>query len=169
MPPRELRAGVQLRQATGQDLGFIYETERLPGYEWLTGQWSRDEHVAALERADTRYLVGAPVGGELQGFVILHPLADRHEGTKIKRIAVTEPGSGFGQPLLRAVFDWVFTNTASYRLWLDVFTHNGRAQHVYRAVGMREDGLLRQAYQMPDGSRADRLIMSILRSEWRAP
>ncbi|MEI8297776.1 MAG: GNAT family N-acetyltransferase [Pseudomonadota bacterium] len=168
MAPQEARPGIHLRQATSDDLGFIYATERLPGYELLTGQWSHEEHVACLAHADTRYLVASPSGGELQGFVILQPLADRHEGTKIKRIAVTTPGAGFGQPLLLAVFDWVFTHTSSYRLWLDVFTHNGRAQHVYRSVGMREDGLLRQAYQMPDGSRSDRLIMSILRSEWRA-
>ena len=33
---------------------------------------------------------------------------------------------------------------------------------------MREDGLLRQAYRMPDGSRVDRYVMSVLRSEWPA-
>ena len=159
----------QLRRATPADLDFVVATERLPGYDLLTARWSPEEHAAALVRADTRYLVGGRAGRALEGFAILQPLADPHEGAKLKRICVTEPGGGFGQPFLAAVIDWVFTATANERLWLDVFTHNERARHVYRRVGMREDGLLRHAYRMPDGTRADRCIMSVLRSEWRAP
>lgn len=161
--------GVLLRLATAADLDFVVATERLPGYELLTARWSRDEHAAALVRGDTRYLVGGRPGGELEGFAMLQPLADAHEGAKLRRIAVTRPGSGFGRPFLAAVIDWVFLNTGNDRLWLDVFTHNERARHVYRRAGMREDGLLRQAYRMPDGSYADRMILSILRHEWRAP
>jgi diamine N-acetyltransferase len=155
-----------LRAATAADIDFVFATERLPGYDRLTAHWSRDEHAAALSRQDTRYLVGARPGGELEGFAILQPLNDVHEGAKLKRICVTRPGAGFGQPFLAAVIDWVFSSTANERLWLDVFTHNERARHVYRRAGMREDGLLRQAYRMSDGSRADRCIMSILRGEW---
>ncbi len=157
-----------LRAATAADIDFVWATERLPGYERLTARWSHEEHAAALARPDTRYLVGARPAGEPEGFAILQPLNDPHEGAKLKRICVTQPGSGFGQPFLAAVIDWVFASTANERLWLDVFTHNERARHVYRRAGMREDGLLRQAYRMADGSRADRCIMSILRSEWRA-
>ncbi len=160
---------VLLRDATPADLDFIVATERLPGYELLTARWSRQEHAAALAREDTHYLVGSRPGGELEGFAILQPLNDVHEGAKLKRICVTRPGGGFGQPFLAAVIDWVFSATGNDRLWLDVFTHNERACHVYRRAGLRADGLLRQAYRMADGSRADRFIMSILRSEWRRP
>lgn len=160
---------LRLRRATAADVDFVFATERLPGYDLLTAQWTRDEHAAAMGRADTCYLVGARAGAELEAFAILQPLADPHEGAKLKRICVTRPGSGAGGPFLAGVIDWVFTATANERLWLDVFTHNERARHVYRRAGMREDGLLRSAYRMPDGTRADRCIMSILRSEWRAP
>ena len=158
-----------LRRATPADLEFVVATERLPGYDVLTARWSAEEHAAALDRSDTGYLVGGPPGGGLEGFAILQPLRDVHEGAKLKRICVTRPGVGFGQPFLAAVIDWVFTATDNERLWLDVFTHNERARHVYRRVGLREDGLLRQAYRMADGTLADRCIMSILRREWRAP
>ena len=161
--------GAVVRVAGPADLDFVHDAERRPGYEWLTGQWARDEHIAMLARADTCYLVASPPGGAPAGFVILQPLSDVHEGTKLKRVVVCDPGLGFGQAMLRATFDWVFANTPSPRLWLDVFTHNDRARHVYRRVGMREDGLLRQAYRMPDGSRADRVIVSLLRSEWPLP
>ena len=158
-----------LRTATPADLDFVVATERLPGYELLTARWTREEHAAALARDDTRYLVGGPTADALEGFAILQPVRDVHEGAKLKRICVTRPGGGFGQPFLAAVIDWVFATTDNDRLWLDVFAHNQRARHAYRRVGLREDGLLRQAYRMPDGTRADRYVMSILRREWRAP
>ena len=160
--------GVVLRMATEADLDFIHTAERLPGYEWLTGRWTLDEHREALRRADVRYLVGAAADGALQGFAIMSPFQDPHEGAKLKRIAVTRAGAGFGRPFLVAVIDWVFRHADVDRFWLDVFTSNARARHVYRSVGMREDGLLRQAYRMPDGSRVDRYVMSVLRSEWPA-
>jgi len=164
-----LRAAMPLiRLADRADLPFVHATERLPGYEQLTAAWTAAEHEAALARADTRYLVGARADGPLEGFAILQPLADQHEGAKLKRICVVQPGGGFGGPFLEAVIRWVFTTTANDRLWLDVFTHNERARHVYRRAGLREDGLLREAYRMPDGSRADRCIMSVLRREWAA-
>ncbi|HUO95689.1 MAG TPA: GNAT family protein [Steroidobacteraceae bacterium] len=168
MAPAAAARAVDLRTATAADVEFVFATERLPGYEWLTARWTREEHLAALARADTRYLVGGWAGEPLQGFSILQPLADPHEGAKLKRICVTQPGEGFGGPFLEATIRWVFTATANDRLWLDVFCHNERARRAYRRAGMREDGLLRQAYRMPDGSRADRMIMSILSSEWRA-
>jgi diamine N-acetyltransferase len=142
--------------------------ERGPGFERLVAQWSEAEHRAALARSDARYLVGHLPGAPPAGFVILEHIGDRHEGVKLKRVAVTSPGTGFGQALLAAVVDWVFENTRDERLWLDVFTYNERARHVYRRLGFVEDGLLRQAYLLPDGTRADRVIMSMLRSEWAA-
>ena len=166
MPAGLVARGLLLRSAAAEDLDFIYEAERGPGYERLTGQWSRAEHLAALGRHDTRYLIGTRPGRGSEGFVILQPLNDVHEGAKLKRVVVTEPGRGVGRELLRATFDWVFAHTDNARLWLDVFTHNARARHVYRSVGLREDGLLRQAYRMPDGAMADRVIMSLLRTEW---
>jgi GNAT superfamily N-acetyltransferase len=163
---RAARPAVALRVATPADIDFVVATERLPGYEQLTARWTPAEHAAALVRPDTRYLVAGRPAGELEGFAILQPLNDVHEGTKLKRIAVTHPGTGFGQPFLAALLDWVFATTGTERLWLDVFTHNERARHAYRTVGFVEDGLLRQAYRMPDGTRADRVIMSVLRREW---
>ncbi len=169
MAPQPATATVILRRAIAADLDFIHAAERGPGYERLVGQWSMAEHSAALARQDTCYLIGRRAGQAAEGFVILQPLADVHEGAKLKRIVVTEPGRGFGRDLLAAVIDWVFRETANERLWLDVFTYNERAQHVYRSLGLREDGLLRAAYRMPDGTRTDRLLMSILRAEWPLP
>lgn len=155
--------------AAGDDaLGFVMATERLPGYERLTAQWNAEEHRAAMARANVRYLLGSRAGAAPEGFAILEQIDDPHQGAKLKRIAVVEPGSGFGRPFLDAIIEWTFTHTAAPRFWLDVFTYNERARHVYRRAGLREDGLLRQAYVLPDGERVDRVIMSLLKSEWSA-
>jgi acetyltransferase (GNAT) family protein len=158
----------ELRQARGEDLPFILATERLPGYDALVGTWSEAEHRAALAEPSVRYLLAAWPGESPGGFAVLTGLGDAHEGVKLKRIAVVAPGCGFGTLFTRAVVDWVFSFTDAPRLWLDVFVHNERAVHVYRSVGMRSDGVLRGAYLLPSGDRVDRLLMSMLRDEWRA-
>jgi len=148
------------------EIPFVMETERLPGYDKLTARWSADQHLAASARQDTRYLLGGDKAPEPLGFVILQPFGDVHEGTKIKRIAVAQPNQGIGRRLLAATFEWVFRERDVERIWLDVFAHNTRAIAAYQAVGMTVDGTLRRAYVMPDGRRVDRLMMSILRDEW---
>lgn len=155
-----------LRVGDSNDIAYVMATERLPGNEVLTARWTRDQHVAALAREGTRYLIGGSSRAPREGFAILENVNDPHEGAKLKRIAVSAPGTGFGRPFLGAIIGWVFASTPADRLWLDVFTYNDRARHVYRRAGMTEDGLLRQAYVLPNGARADRVIMSILRSEW---
>ena len=54
----------------------------------------------------------------------------------------------------------------AYRVWLDVLADNDRARHVYMRGGFIEEGLLRRAYKLPDESRIDLILMSILRPEW---
>jgi RimJ/RimL family protein N-acetyltransferase len=149
------------------ELDFVVNTERLPGYEALTARWSTEQHLEALSRPDTRYLLGGTETDRPVGFVILQPFGDIHEGTKIKRIAVSQPDLGHGRRLLTATFEWIFGQPGIERIWLDVFAHNARAIAAYQAVGMKVDGTLRCAYQMSDGRRVDRLLMSILKDEWR--
>ena len=55
-----------------------------------------------------------------------------------------------------------------HRLWLDVLEHNARARHVYRQIGVTEDGVWRQSYRMPDGGRISQILMAMLRPEWEA-
>jgi diamine N-acetyltransferase len=161
-------ADLRLSEAVADDLPYVHAMERRSGYEHLTAQWSLDQHRRELARTDTRYFVAVDAAMQRLGFVILQPTFDPHEGTKVKRIVVAEPGRGDGRKILACVFDWVFSHPGADRVWLDVFSHNERARRLYRGIGMREDGTLRKAYKMADGSRVDRIIMSLLRDEWRA-
>ncbi len=73
-----------------------------------------------------------------------------------------------GTALLRNVIDWTFAETAAFRLWLNVVAYNDRARHVYAKLGFVEEGIKRQSALLPNETRADLVMMSVLRPEWDA-
>lgn len=156
---------VSVRIATAADIPFIMETERGRGYEDFVGRWEKERHEAEFTNPASAYLIGER-DGVPNGFALLRDLDEPFGNVLLKRIAVREPGTGFGKAFLRFVMEEAFRRESSHRLWLDVFVHNERARHVYRSVGFREDGVLREAYRKPDGERVSQMLMSILRPEW---
>lgn len=158
---------VSLRVAGIADVPFIMETERGQGFENFVGRWEKERHEAEFANPASAYLIGERDGAP-NGFALLRDLDEPFGNVLLKRIAVREPGAGFGKAFLRLVMGEAFRRENSHRLWLDVFVHNERARHVYRSVGFREDGVLREAYRKPDGERVSQMLMSILRPEWEA-
>ena len=75
-------------------------------------------------------------------------------------------GRGIGSEAARLMTDYGFPQLGLNRIYLYVFTSNARAIASYRSAGFREEGCLRQHYHCKDGSFADVLMMSLLRSEW---
>jgi len=159
---------VQLRPARPDDISFILSTERMPGYERMVGRSSEEQHRAALTMADRAYLVGTDAAGERAAFAIVRDIADAHGNVCLLRLAVPVPGRGFGSRFLREVLRWVFAETAAYRFWLAVMPGNARAHHVYASHGFVDEGLMRGAYRLPDGTRVDLTLMSLLRPDWLA-
>lgn len=155
-----------LRRATLEDLDCVMRIERRPGYERLVARWTREQHLEAAARPDVAYLLCETPGAAPLAFAIVEALDNVHEGAKLKRIAVESPGCGVGGAFLKLLLAWVFESTPAARLWLDVFSDNERARRAYRRAGFTEDGVLRQAYVLPSGERVDRVLMSVLRSEW---
>ncbi len=159
---------LRLRRASPDDIGFIMETERLPGYDYFIGRYSVDEHKRYMASEAFAYLIGEDVTGSPVGFAILNELDNRDGNVCIKRIAVTVPDQGYGSQLLSSAINFVFRETETFRLWLTVVRGNDRALSVYRKNDFVEEGAKRQSALLPDGSRADMVMMSILRHEWSA-
>jgi RimJ/RimL family protein N-acetyltransferase len=155
-----------LRLATADDIATIVAIERSPGYDQLVGRSSAEFHARAIVDPDHVYLVGLKDDVTIGGFGILRGVSDIMGNLTLKRIAVARPGEGFGKSLLVEIIDWVFENTRTHRFWLDHIITNDRAAHVYQSCGFQREGVMRQAYALPDGTRIDLALMSILRPEW---
>lgn len=79
-------------------------------------------------------------------------------------IAPAHRGQGYGTILYRLIFRLGFGRMRLHRLWLHVLDTNPRARNLYKKVGFREVGLLRQAIRR--GTRFhDYVVMDILRPE----
>jgi len=158
---------LRLRPATGDDLDLVRAIEATPGHDAFINPQSRAEHAAQLASPAFAYLV-AEADGAPAGFAILSEMTDARGNRCLKRLALARPGRGLGRPLFRAVADRVFDTTPAHRFWLHALHTNARALRLYATEGMVEEGRLRETRPRPDGTRADLVVLSILRPEWRA-
>ncbi len=76
-------------------------------------------------------------------------------------------GRGLGGEAISLLMDYVFENTDVFRVGLEVFAFNPRAQHVYEKAGFVTEGRKR-AVLVFDGQRIDDIAMSLLRPDWEA-
>jgi ribosomal protein S18 acetylase RimI-like enzyme len=155
-----------LRPAGRADIGAVMAIERSPDFELCVGRSEEGEHRAMLDSPSHAYRLGVGEAGAIEAFAILRGLGDVHGNLYLKRVAVARPGQGLGTAFLSLVLDEAFGPMGAERFHLDCFADNARAHAAYRKLGMSRDGVLRQAYRLGDGSRADLVMMAILRSEW---
>jgi diamine N-acetyltransferase len=163
--PDGLPAELSLRPASPRDITWIQELERHPESGRFLCAWPADVHARNLADPAKRYLVADDAGGRPRGMVILAGLDSPARSVELVRVALDEPGQGLGKPLLRRVVDLCFGQLGANRLWLDVFDDNERARRAYRAVGFREEGVLREAARRQDGSLGSLVVMAMLARE----
>ena len=140
--------------------------ERTPGFEDYVGRWSEEQHAAEMAKDSTRYFVLRD-GGDVQG--LRHLPADRRarpsrppQAHRRQRGRAAAPDSR----LLGSALDWLYTETETNRVDLDVFVENERARRAYEKLGFVVEGRLRDYHRSVDGRIRDALIMSILRKDW---
>ena len=154
-----------LRRAVVEDLPYIVDLERtFRELGYLGGDEIR-VHERRIGDPDCWYCI-VETEGRLGGFAILRGLTSQNGSLELKRIAIAEPGRGLGRRVLGALLSKAFDELSAHRLWLDVFTENSRARHVYRAVGFVEEGVLRECVRRGDEYRS-LVLMSMLESEYR--
>lgn len=127
-------AGIRLRPTAVADLDFVLALEHHPDQASFIGQWTRDEHIATLERADREHLI-IEADGALLGYLISYDVRAAGYGLYIKRIAIAEKSRGIGRAALRAYFEHVGHRYGAEAVWLAVRDHNARALRAYAAVG----------------------------------
>ena len=156
---------VTLRPATPADIETIMDIERQPGFEAYVGRSARSIHDEQIQDPAFAYRIGLQ-DGVIWGFAILRGIGDPMGGIYLKRIAVREPGQGLGSALMAAIIDEAFSFGDIHRFHLDHFADNLRAHRAYEKAGLRQEGILRDAFRFPDGRFADLVVMAITRPEW---
>jgi RimJ/RimL family protein N-acetyltransferase len=156
---------VTTERATEADIPAIMAIERTPGFEGFVGRWTAEQHAAELAKDSTRYFVLRD-GGEVTAFAIFQHIGEPDRRVHLKRIVAKDAGQGAGTRLLSSALDWLYTETETNRVDLDLFVENERARRTYEKLGFVVEGRLRDYHRSVDGRIRDALIMSILRKDW---
>jgi RimJ/RimL family protein N-acetyltransferase len=156
-----------IRPASEADILAIMAIERSPGFDAYVGRSEEEQHRAMMAAADCRYVMLEDETGPA-GFAILQGVGATNAVIYLKRIAVGSPGRGLGRQFLAELIRLSFDVYGAEKFWLDAFETNQRARHVYASCGLQQDGVLREHYPLADGTRANLVVMSILKREWLA-
>jgi diamine N-acetyltransferase len=102
------------------DLDFVLALEHHPDQASFIGQWTRDEHVAALDRADREHLIIEAAADAPLGYLIGYDVRAAGYGIYIKRIAIAEKSRGIGRAALHAYLEHVERRCGAEAVWLAV-------------------------------------------------
>lgn len=156
-----------VREAVEEDLEYVMRLERAEENRDFVFQNTLEEHKKNLKSPDTILFIAEEKGtGEKSAF-ILCSLNDSYGSFELRRIVVDSKSKGTGLELIKALIKYVFEVLSVNRFWLDVFTDNERAIHLYKNLGMIHEGTLRQSYKDYSGKYRDQMIFSILNDEYR--
>jgi RimJ/RimL family protein N-acetyltransferase len=159
---------ITLRPAALADIGAVMAIERSPDYERYVARSDEEGHREMLASPSHAYRLGVAESGAVEAFAVVRGIGDPHLNLYLKRIAVARPGRGVGTAFLSLVLDEAFGQMGAERFHLDCFADNARAQRSYEKLGFTRDGVMRKAYRRANGTRADLVMMAILKSEWEA-
>ncbi len=140
----------------------LEEHEENRAFIW---QGTYEEHLEEIEGNETLLLTLKKKGdGELLGF-LLGAVDDRSDVFELRRIAISQKGQGYGREAIEGLMRYSFDTLNSNRFWLDVYPHNKVGIHLYRDLGLKLEGRLRESYKTSEGYM-DQLIFSILKEEY---
>lgn len=110
----------------------------------------------SIRRLDNNNMIGHMIlfGGESSDKVL-----------EFRRLTIDEKGQGFGKEAVKLLKIFCFEELKYHRLWLDVYSDNKRAIHVYESEGFILEGELRDKFKTENGYRSQK-IYSILENEY---
>ena len=160
-----IKHSVSARPASETDIPFIMSVERIPGYSALVGSFDAVEHRRRFHEPNTTYFICVR-GAEPIGFAVVRLDGDGMGNAQLHRIAMAPSGLGYGTAFLNEICRTTFALPGVGRLWLDLLPSNAHAKRVYAKAGFVEEGTMRFALRLSDGSRNDLVLMSLLREDW---
>ena len=141
MTKEEASERITLRPTTETYLPFVLEVEQDSANTPFVGQWSLDEHKAALINSDVgHWIIESEAGQTPAGYVIALGLSSGEHEINLKRIVVSRKGKGVGRQALHAFHRMAFETLGAGRIRLVVRRHNRRAIELYLSEGYKEIG-----------------------------
>ncbi len=167
---------VTLRPITTEDAEAMLagssdeETRELTGTQQTFTLEQVRAFCARVARADDRldYAVTLPNDPGYRGEVVLNNIdwVNRSADFRIAMSGRENRGKGYGTEATKLILEHAFDTLELHRIALEVFAFNTRAQHVYKKLGFRQEGVLRDAL-LWEGEYHDAVVMSLLRPDYR--
>ena len=120
----------------------------------------------AFERPEA--LIAESLAGEPIGLIVVR--VDRPEARSVELSLLVDAdrwGQGFGIDMVQTILEACFDGWGVNRIGVRVEEGNERALALYRRLGFREEGRLREA-AFRNGEHADVLLLGQLAAEWAA-
>jgi diamine N-acetyltransferase len=156
---------ITLRKTRLEDLEFVIRAERDKENAMYVGQWTKEQHINALEDKDLLHIIIEDFSNKAIGYMIISGLKGLNRSIEFKRFVICEKNKGFGKEALNLIKELAFNELNAHRLWLDVRLKNERAQNVYKSQGFKIEGVLRECI-FYEGDYESLIVMSILSSEY---
>jgi len=145
-----------------KDLEEIISIEKNPANEKFIFPYSFERHRRVIRSTNEFHFRIVDEKEVLLGFIILARTEKEQDSLEFRRIVVLQKGRGIGKAIIQWVKDFCFNKLNCHRLWLDVFTDNPRAIHVYESEGFKKEGIKRDCIANGN-SRRSLILMSILK------
>ena len=156
-----------LRPATLADIPFIRAVAGRPeNTAFITDE--DDAALAAYLADPAAQMLIWETDAMPAGFAIFCGIGNPTGGIELRRLALSETGTGRGLALVRALTDHGFDALGAGRVWLDASGENVRAQRIYDRAGYQLEGRQRAHWWRPALGRAvDLMLYGMMRDEWR--
>jgi RimJ/RimL family protein N-acetyltransferase len=136
----------------------------------LPVEYFRDRDQATDPSADMmEFRIRTLEDDRLVGYVAIFTI-EWHNGNGWIAIGIGDPadrGKGFGKEAMSLAVRYAFHELGLQRLSLDVIADNEPAIELYRALGFREEGRMRERVHR-DGLTEDLIYMGLLKREWES-
>ncbi|MEO0457567.1 MAG: GNAT family N-acetyltransferase [Cyanobacteria bacterium P01_A01_bin.114] len=141
---------VQFRETAVNDLPFVLAAERNPANSSYVRQWPLPRHQRAIEHSNECHWI-IEVDDQPVGYAILIGMDDPNNVLQILRLVIIQKGKGYGRASVQWLKRFAFEEQQAHRLWLDVKTHNQRAQKLYYSEGFVKEGTMRDCLRTESG------------------
>ncbi len=157
------------RGAVYDDIEYVMRLERAEGNRDFVFQNTYEEHKSNIDSTENMLFIVQDRESSEKSAFILCSYKRPYDSFELRRIVIETKCKGTGSELISALIKYAFEVVKANRFWLDVFTDNERAVHLYNKLGMVHEGTLRQSYKDYSGKYRDQMIFSILKNEYVKP